>query len=396
MNDEKTVATKPYIDPDGNACSQSSTTAVDHGYDAENHTVGTSSLPFTTKPIGDCGSTPTITYGAEDQAVYGWGPAGHPLTLAWSFPNETNAASGTEGLHWDGGSLLYTSNANGLGRVFLQGDGYEQQGVFIATPRDASARVVGQSFADSPFDSNPNEISPFSQVTSDFYIDMPRGDGINTGLDTIQGVRAYNKDSTSWTTPDAYAGEPHDPMSAQKYVWNGNNPMSYSDPTGYDEIDINFYWSGMDVSTTQGDYTTNQVEHTFITVKDNNGKIIKTYQFGPGPFPWGPLLEKDYKLTSTATLVAETSSTQSQWLLRCADKCDPEEDRLQAFYNAFPTDTFLYGWSMNSNTATSDMLAYAGLRYPVAPFETVGPASGWDPSGRRILDAEFDSGDLWW
>jgi len=251
MTGETTVATSPYLDPDGNPCSQSSTTTIGHVFDAENHTVSTSSLPFTVKPLRDCGGPPKVTYGQENQEVYGWGPAGHPLTLAWSISNVPNPSSGTEGLHWDGANLLFTSNANGLGRVFLQGDGYEQEGVFIPTPRDASGRTIDQSFADSPFDSNPNDLSPFSQIqpNSDFVIDMPRGDGINTGLDTIQGVRDYNKDSTSWTTPDAYAGEPSDPMSLQKYMWNGNNPMGYSDPSGFRENENSFGnmfdWTGV-------------------------------------------------------------------------------------------------------------------------------------------------------
>ena len=37
-----------------------------------------------------------------------------------------------------------------------------------------------------------------------------------------------------WTTPDAYAGDVHDPMSQKPYMWNGNNPVQYSDPSGYE------------------------------------------------------------------------------------------------------------------------------------------------------------------
>jgi len=34
--------------------------------------------------------------------------------------------------------------------------------------------------------------------------------------------------------PDAYAGDVHDLVSQQKYMWNDNNPVAYSDPSGYD------------------------------------------------------------------------------------------------------------------------------------------------------------------
>lgn len=37
-----------------------------------------------------------------------------------------------------------------------------------------------------------------------------------------------------WTMPDAYAGDVHDPMSQKPYMWNGNNPITYADPSGYD------------------------------------------------------------------------------------------------------------------------------------------------------------------
>ena len=36
-----------------------------------------------------------------------------------------------------------------------------------------------------------------------------------------------------WTTPDAFAGEVHDPATQKSYMWNGNNAVSYSDPSGY-------------------------------------------------------------------------------------------------------------------------------------------------------------------
>ncbi len=50
----------------------------------------------------------------------------------------------------------------------------------------------------------------------------------------IQGVRSYDSNTEQWTTPDAYKGDVHDPMSQRSYMWNNNNPIAYSDPSGYD------------------------------------------------------------------------------------------------------------------------------------------------------------------
>jgi RHS repeat-associated protein len=46
-------------------------------------------------------------------------------------------------------------------------------------------------------------------------------------------VRAFDSAAGIWTTRDAYAGDVHYPMSQKSYMWNNNNPIAYSDPTGY-------------------------------------------------------------------------------------------------------------------------------------------------------------------
>jgi hypothetical protein len=62
---------------------------------------------------------------------------------------------------------------------------------------------------------------------------MPRTDGLTAGLTTIQGVRTYDAAGGSWTTPDVFAGDVGDPASQKTYMWNGNNPEAYADPSGY-------------------------------------------------------------------------------------------------------------------------------------------------------------------
>jgi len=60
------------------------------------------------------------------------------------------------------------------------------------------------------------------------------GSGLNPITVTIQGTRSYNNSTGQWTTPDAYEGEIEDPLSQRSYVWNRNNPVKYSDPSGFD------------------------------------------------------------------------------------------------------------------------------------------------------------------
>jgi hypothetical protein len=62
---------------------------------------------------------------------------------------------------------------------------------------------------------------------------MPRPDGITTGVDMLQGVRAFDVLSGVWTTPDFYPADLSNPMTLKSYMWNGNNPISNQDPSGY-------------------------------------------------------------------------------------------------------------------------------------------------------------------
>jgi YD repeat-containing protein len=58
-------------------------------------------------------------------------------------------------------------------------------------------------------------------------------DGWSIDNDTWQGIRTMDPSVGQWNTPDAYAGEVHDPMSQKPFMWNRNNPYDYSDPSGY-------------------------------------------------------------------------------------------------------------------------------------------------------------------
>lgn len=60
-----------------------------------------------------------------------------------------------------------------------------------------------------------------------------RLDGFDYSGLTYQGVRAMENATGQWTTPDAYAGNAHDPLSQKAFMWNRNNPYAYSDPAGF-------------------------------------------------------------------------------------------------------------------------------------------------------------------
>src|ERR1039458_4422386 len=65
-----------------------------------------------------------------------------------------------------------------------------------------------------------------------------RLDGYNDGYgNTFQGVRSQDSNTGQWSTPDAYAGDVSDPMSQKPFMYDGNNPIAYSDPSGYQTIE---------------------------------------------------------------------------------------------------------------------------------------------------------------
>ncbi len=216
------------------------------------------------------------------EADVSWGPNGHPILIGTRQSGNLK----NEVLHWDGNQLLF-ANSGGTGslddiKVDVQGDilpndktGYQDLTFYDRGPGGAVIgchNATGSSFAG--LSDSWNQIFFRSQVTIyyspcsqgatgkepdsiDWFgspytgtadsklgepmgqggvLGMPRTDGLTDGFDTIQGVRSYDNTSGAWTSPDAYAGDVHNPMSQKSYVWNGNDPVGYSDPTGYDPL----------------------------------------------------------------------------------------------------------------------------------------------------------------
>ncbi len=233
------------------------------------------------------GATSGNTGSAAQSTAYVWGPAGHPVLMGSSIAERVTSIAGTvttsnpiayETLHWDGTTLLFTSNPQGQlddikvgtlgditpldaqykGLTFWDrdpsgsvtfchnatgagGSGPTSQvqsryGTFTKVPCFSSSWGTHPlSIAWNGGANPPKNLTPGygGGVGQGLLVGMPRTDGITDMYTTIQGVRSYDPQLGSWTTPDAYAGNVHDPMSQQSYMYNGNNPLSYTDPSGY-------------------------------------------------------------------------------------------------------------------------------------------------------------------
>ena len=210
-------------------------------YDAENHLLAQTYTGWETYG-GSIACAPDRTVSAKNWGLasiglrYLWGPNGHVIETG-------NTATGTmayETLHWDGGSLLFTTNSAGMLDDIKIG-GLANFVVSSGTvkvafnDRDFSGAIASShtsAGAGTWYPPNPNRQLCSSAGTSD-PITQPGPDGITDGVNIFQGARAYDPVLGNWTAPDAYAGNVGDPMSQKAYMWDGNNSFLYEDPSGY-------------------------------------------------------------------------------------------------------------------------------------------------------------------
>jgi hypothetical protein len=228
-------------------------------FDAENHLTHES---YT----GDPSESSPISYGA---ATYAWGSNGHPIAIGSGYStNSANPAVSYDTLHWDGNALLFTTNAQGQvddikvgdvaditpsGGLIFYDRGFGNEVSFCHSKNGADGTgadsYVVNGGRQGPQESNPCGLLTGAPATALWagpvvgainggvgqggIVTMPRSDGLSDGYNTVQGTRSYDSSVGNWTTPDAYAGDAHDPMSQKPYMWNRNNPLEYSDPSGY-------------------------------------------------------------------------------------------------------------------------------------------------------------------
>jgi hypothetical protein len=147
-------------------------------------------------------------------------------------------------LHWDGKNLLFVTDVNGNVLQVKSGPNHDD----LAAPggmwiydRDPSGieagvhsptQALGWTAGDDPFQQMASVTVPLALQQQGPILE-PRSDGIWDGFAVIQGVRSSDPQTGAWTTPDEFPGSIHDPMSQKSFMWNRNDPVKYSDPSGF-------------------------------------------------------------------------------------------------------------------------------------------------------------------
>ncbi len=233
----------------GNHCNSG---AVTNTFDAENHVVSTTKA-WQLVPSSSCGSSSASGIPQElisgAAYTYGWGPTGQVII------------DGSESLHYDGGSLLYSSNSStgvddikvgyvadiiGSGVDVIDRDyagiasGYHTSTGFSRWDPQLGMQACSPPQSDdqtpSPGMGGPYDTAPLLSLRTDGYWD---------GREQIQGDRTFDPYSNSWTTPDRDPGSIGDPMSQSAYMWNRNNPETNSDPSGFDSGNCDYRCLGI-------------------------------------------------------------------------------------------------------------------------------------------------------
>jgi YD repeat-containing protein len=368
-------------------------------YDAENH-INTTTF-----------ESPAPNPSAWPYVQVTWGPDGHPAVVGSS---KNGTALKNERLHWNGDQLLFTTNmANGSLTLddikvdtqgdILPGDTYSgltfydrgPGGMILGCHNQTGTSYVGFSdggwagFGRTPCSQNlqpTNAKMPTSTVWSESpystyqsggaptvgfggTLGMMRPDGFTDGFDTIQGDRAFDSTSGLWTTPDKYPADTYDPASLKSYIWNGNNPIDFMDPTGNDKLLIGFASANVNVFGAQQ-------YHAFGMLVDDNGSILQIYSFGPQ----NASVNNEYHDVDYAGYVINGGVYANSLFVagNCAGVCRWEPDLNKAYFG-WPNDWIVYAGFINSNTGLSWILRQAGLPSGLPAWAP--DATGWIPGG---------------
>ena len=246
-------------------------------YDAENRlrTETFTYQPYITATGGPTYSTTPYgfaEYGAywADSSGYGqpaniqaveYGATSHPMRFSLYHPDRAGTPAETRAWLWDGNDrFIECQLTNGSCQntwLSLEGLGdYDLSHNTLVSVNDRNRNgqvamnrtsAAFSGWSDYPARSRRNVYSPSSgSCAATVY--APNGvcakqhdgkltaDGWSLDYETWQGVRTYDPAVGQWNTPDAYAGEVHDPISQKPFMWNRNNQYQYADPSGYDAI----------------------------------------------------------------------------------------------------------------------------------------------------------------
>ena len=252
-------------DKGGNEVTSVNSLSDTRSYDALNRLISDAKTSAKTSPVN-----PDVTSFGTIEASYGWGVDNHPVLLGTSVSNSTASQptpapiTSSDTLHWDGSLPLFETNASGQvdeifvgtrGAILPLDSGYagltwfdrnsSGQVTFCHNATGSGvAEVITTAFVPENITCGGNGLvsGTMPSLTTSAggsivagaggVVTMPRADGITDGVNTIQGVRAYDSTLGSWTTPDADPGDAASPISLHSYAWNNNNPIAFSDPSG--------------------------------------------------------------------------------------------------------------------------------------------------------------------
>ncbi len=263
-------------------------------YDAENHVVQE-------QYTGDPSEYKSITYGAS---AYAWAANGRAVAIGSGYSTSTaSPAIKYDTLHWDHDQLLFTSNAQGQvddikigdigditpsgGLIFydrafgnevsfchsaagIGGDGsttpYSRSNVRFPGAKNPCGLLAGAPSAGLWSAGPPDGNALNGGVGNGGIVVMSRSDGISDGYNTIQGTRSFDSSIGSWTAPDWNSGQTDSPTSQKGYLWNDNDPITASDPSGF-----NPYGGEEDLFDLGRQYRAFQIQ------QDENAVRISTY-----------------------------------------------------------------------------------------------------------------------
>ncbi|GEM_PF-928601 len=178
--------------------------------------------------------------------TYVYGPNGR---IAGNSVNNVGQASVKAQIHYDGGDVLFTTDSTGTVdkvRVGVQAI-VMPNGASTMFDRDWNGSWVMTHSATGystwqPPDPNLQNCQPNNPPSGSTNY-QPAGlpiqfanltaDTLTDGYNFFAGARTYDPAQSQWTTPDPSGGTRHDPISQMPFTWNRNNPVQYSDPTGY-------------------------------------------------------------------------------------------------------------------------------------------------------------------
>jgi YD repeat-containing protein len=155
-----------------------------------------------------------------------YGPNGR-LALAKNVYQNGTTDSAT--LHWDADNLLFVND--GLTGTTVYNEGALSLGDFDTAGYTSSTEGYALNY--NYFPSPESDGAAYATIGFPELFVYTAPGSITDGVNTIQGVRQVDPITQQWKTPDKYEGHLDDPMSQRKYLWTNNNPISYSDPSGF-------------------------------------------------------------------------------------------------------------------------------------------------------------------